>query len=312
MTNNRPTSSPKRSDSSARRPAARTRKSPLASILLVTLVLIALLGVVLLAIGYRYIKTDDVTFSGFIKNGQPVSGTVHYETGLSGKLAVDENTLHGTVTYNTGDVYTGTFKGILRDGKGTITYAKTDDVYEGDFLDDKLTGSAVITSSRGARYEGQVLDGKKNGFGKYTFPDGSYYYGNFQNDKRNGTGAEYYADGSYYYGAFVDDRKNGNVEVTVQLENGMIYTGKNKYVYANGDVYVGDFLNDLKSGKGTYTFASGESYTGDFAADTMNGTGSYTFTPGREPYTGTFIDGKIADGSAAAADTASPAPTEGN
>lgn len=62
------------------------RTSPLALTLAAALAIIALVGVILLASGYRYISKDGVKFSGHVKNGQPVDGSVHYADGISGKL----------------------------------------------------------------------------------------------------------------------------------------------------------------------------------------------------------------------------------
>ncbi len=289
--------------SSAQRPTSARRKknqtSPFALVILVTLILIGIVGLILYFSGYRYIHAEGVKFSGFVKNGQPVSGTVRHADGISGKLEKEENSAMGKITYNTGDIYEGEIKGILREGTGKITYKIDGSVYSGDFLADTLTGHAEYTSADGTMYVGDVVDGKKHGKGKYTYPDGSYYYGDWENNKRNGVGEEHFADGSYYYGAYVDDKRTGTSDVTVTLENGMMYVGKNKYVFANGDEYVGDFLNDRRTGNGIYVWASGERYTGAFQNDLMHGTGTYDFGNGRPPYTGTFVNGQIAETGAA-------------
>lgn len=275
----------------------RKKSSPLSAVLIAALVIIAIVGIILFACGYRYINVDGVKFTGFVKDGQPVSGTVKYADGISGKLVKEPDSANGTITYSTGDVYEGEIKGILRDGTGKITYKADGSVYSGDFKEDKLTGNATYTVPGGITYTGEVLDGKKHGLGKCVFADGSYYYGEWENNMRNGVGEEHYSDGSVYYGSFVDDKRSGSQEVTVQLENGMVYTGKPKVTYANGDEYVGDFQNDRRSGYGKYVWATGESYEGEFANDMMNGTGTYDFGNGKEPYTGTFVNGQIAESS---------------
>lgn len=279
------------------------RVSPLALTLMTALALIALAGIILLASGYRYITKDGVKFSGHVKNGQPTDGTVHYSDGISGKLTKDENSALGKIVYSTGDVFEGSLNGVAREGKGVITY-KNGDKYEGDFAADKLTGEAVFTSASGAVYTGAVSDGKPNGQGKYVFADGSYYYGDWADGKRNGVGEEHYPDGSYYYGAFVDDKRTGSSEITVTLENGMVYTGKNKFSFSNGDSYVGDYLNGKRNGNGKYTWASGQSYDGAWVSDVMEGEGTYDFGNGKAPYTGTFAGGQIAE--AGDTQTASP------
>lgn len=278
------------------------RVSPLALTLCAALAIIALVGIILLASGYRYITKDGVKFSGHVKNGQPVDGTVHYSDGITGKLTKDENSAAGKIVYSTGDVFEGTLNGIVREGKGVITY-KNGDRYEGDFAADKLTGEAVYTGATGAVYTGSVVEGKPNGKGKYVFADGSYYYGEWLDGKRNGVGEEHYPDGSYYYGAFADDKRTGSSEITVTLENGMVYTGKNKFTFSNGDTYVGDYLNGKRNGSGKYTWASGQSYDGAWVGDVMEGAGTYDFGNGKAPYVGTFSGGQIAETENGAAGT---------
>jgi len=40
--------------------------------------------------------------------------------------------------------------------------------------------------------------------------------------------------------------------------------GQGKYSYANGDVYRGEFLNDLPHGHGVYVLANGNVYSGNW------------------------------------------------
>ena len=41
-----------------------------------------------------------------------------------------------------------------------------------------------------------------------------------------------------------------------------LLNGRYKQVYYNGDVYIGDFVDSVRSGQGTYTWANGAAYTG--------------------------------------------------
>ena len=81
------------------------RTSPLALTLAAALAIIALVGVILLASGYRYISKDGVKFSGHVKNGQPVDGSVHYADGISGKLTKEADSAQVKIVYSTGDVF---------------------------------------------------------------------------------------------------------------------------------------------------------------------------------------------------------------
>lgn len=270
----------------------RSRTNPFAVILLVSLVIIAAAGLIMYAVGYRYINADGIKFNGFVKDGVPSSGTVKYADDLSGKLEMDEKTGVCTIEYSNGDIYTGTLNGILRDGKGTVKIKKTDEVYAGDFVNDKLTGYAVVTGPDGKKYEGEMVDGKKNGIGKLTLADGSFYYGEFKDDMRNGCGEQHNADGSVYYGSFVGDKRQGTEELHFMLLDGSEYSGKCRMRFANGDEYIGDYFNDKRAGKGKYIWANGASYEGDFAGGVPHGAGTYTSGIGATPYTGEFSGGQ--------------------
>jgi len=44
-------------------------------------------------------------------------------------------------------------------------------------------------------------------------------------------------------------------------------------ICANGDVYKGEWKNDLKNGKGLLTYSNGDTYEGDWLNDEKNGQG---------------------------------------
>ena len=270
----------------------KNRANPFALVVLTALVIIAALGLIIYAAGYRYINTDGLKYSGFVKDGLPVKGTVKYADDLSGALKVDKETGVCTISYSNGDVYTGGLKGILRHGSGSITIKQTDEVYVGDFVDDRLTGNAVVTGPNGDKYEGGMVDGKKNGIGKMIFADGSYYYGEFKDDMRNGNGEQHNADGSSYYGSFVGDKRQGTDVVTFTLMDGSTFSGEPRMVFANGDEYIGDYFNDKRTGRGKYVWANGASYEGDFSGGMIHGFGTYIATEGGAPYSGEFKEGQ--------------------
>jgi len=57
-------------------------------------------------------------------------------------------------------------------------------------------------------------------------------------------------------------------------------TGKGKYVFPNGDVYEGDYLNGIPHGKGRYTFLNGEVFEGEYLNGLQHGNGRYTHNNG--------------------------------
>lgn len=273
----------------------RSRSKTIMILIIATLSVLAVVGLIIHALGYRYIKTDYAKFNGWTKNGVPTGGSLRYTDGISGKLVADKETGELIIKYSTGDVYKGDLKGIVRDGLGVIEYANGD-IYDGDFVDDKRTGNAVISYSDGSSYIGEVVDGIPHGKGIYTFSDSSWYYGDFDNGRKHGVGEYHDADGSYFYGSFENDLKHGSETVTVQLYDRSEYKGKCKLVFSSGSSYVGDFVKDKRTGKGVYTWSSGERYDGEFKDGVFEGTGSYYFSGDTSPaYTGTFKEGKIAD-----------------
>ena len=56
----------------------------------------------------------------------------------------------------------------------------------------------------------------------------------FSKNVRHGRGIQYWKDGSKYYGYFTEDKANI----------------KGKLIHNNGDIYQGEFLDDLPNGKG--------------------------------------------------------------
>ena len=51
---------------------------------------------------------------------------------------------------------------------------------------------------------------------------------------------------------------------------------KGKVTYANGDTYVGEWLDSKRHGQGTYTFANGDTYVGEWLDGIQHGQGVLT------------------------------------
>ena len=47
------------------------------------------------------------------------------------------------------------------------------------------------------------------------------------------------------------------------------------YVFANGDIYEGEFQNGNRQGQGKYTWTDNSFYEGEWLCDKMNGKGVY-------------------------------------
>ena len=92
-----------------------------------------------------------------------------------------------------------------------------------------------------------------NGFGKYTYASN----GQFKNDLRNGKGTEYYSNGNIKYdGDWINDK----------------YEGNGKYIWENGEYYIGQWKNGLSHGKGIEYYSNGKiKYEGDWVDDKFVG-----------------------------------------
>ena len=119
---------------------------------------------------------------------------------------------YGKFEFQNKIIYQGQFyqkNGIkYRDGKGKITHPSFDnteigkETYEGDWVEDQMTGYGVYIYSNGDRYEGQFSNGFHNGLGKYYFTDGSKYEGEWKDHKMHGSGKYWDINGVLWAGEF--------------------------------------------------------------------------------------------------------------
>ena len=56
--------------------------------------------------------------------------------------------------------------------------------------------------------------------------------------------------------------------------------GFGTYFYRNGNVYSGDWLNDVKHGQGKMEYPNGDHYQGGWKGGKKNGQGSYRYANG--------------------------------
>ena len=100
------------------------------------------------------------------------------------------------------------------------------------------------------------------------------------NGKAHGNGRYTFDNGDVYEGDWVDD----------------IMVGKGKFISADGNVYEGDWVDDKMTGKGNFKFASGDSYEGDWLCGMRTGKGKFTYGNGNV-YEGGFLNNaSVGDG----------------
>ena len=106
---------------------------------------------------------------------------------------------------------------------------------EGVFVDGRCEGKGRFIKKDGSHYDGDLKNNVADGYGIYISKKGFRYEGQWKNNMPNGSGEATYPNKSRYVGEFLNNKKNGK---------GTLYQG--------GNVYRGDFKNDLFEGKLKY------------------------------------------------------------
>ncbi|MCC7244612.1 MAG: caspase family protein [Saprospiraceae bacterium] len=133
----------------------------------------------------------------------------------------------GTYRYSGNAKYTGQFKNGQRNGTGKMVLANSN-IYEGQFINNRMQGEGTMTYPNGDRYIGQWSNDMPNGKGKYLFVTKERYEGGFLNGEFDGQGTMTYPDGAYYTGSWKKNKKSGAGKM--YDVNGGVITG----TWANG------------------------------------------------------------------------------
>ncbi|CAF1065956.1 unnamed protein product [Adineta ricciae] len=206
----------------------------------------------------------------------------------------------------------GQFKDDRKNGQGAYYYANGNK-YIGDWIDDSPPREGVFIWSSGDRYErccsivvnatmrgtheqcwGRFKDGRKNGQGVCHYSNGNKYTGEWEHDKQTGQGTLIFSSG---------DRSNNNESYDIyerrlgRFERNKI-NGKGVFYYANGDKYIGDWIDDNREGQGVLILSSGdrirdvyEQRLGQFKGHKINGKGIF-YSANGDKYSGDWIDDK--------------------
>ena len=117
-------------------------------------------------------------------------------------------------------IYEGNFKNDKKNGYGNLYYKELKDHYEGNFLDNQITGIGKYFWSNGEIYEGNLINGKMNGKGIYIWPDGGKYEGDYIDNTKEGFGIFKWPNGKIFEGPFVNGKPHGD---------GILITKKKKF-----------------------------------------------------------------------------------
>lgn len=186
-----------------------------------------------------------------------------------------------------------TFK---RHGFGTYSRFMSDEKYTGNWVNDKRHGKGTSILCDDSSYEGEWINDKKHGFGKLVFRN-TIYEGEFVDGILTGKGTLTYENGDKYEylgtdKIIVDDKEIDVIRGVITYVNGNVYEGQlikdmfsfdflrnyhGTMKYANGDKYIGNWLNGYKNGYGTYAYANGDTYNASWTRGRKNGLGSYIY-----------------------------------
>ena len=145
----------------------------------------------------------------------------------------------------------------IRHGKGRLIWG--DEIYDGEWADNKKEGYGVLTKADIPIYKGDWKNDVYHGNGELTKEYFGVYTGEFSEGIRNGKGRESFADGSSYDGEYLNDKFHGKG----------IFKTDDQVKYS----YEGHFEKGLRHGEGKESFRDGAHFEGMFVEGTRNGYG---------------------------------------
>ncbi|KAG5496010.1 hypothetical protein JIQ42_02895 [Leishmania sp. Namibia] len=161
-------------------------------------------------------------------------------------------------TFPSGATYDGVFRDGRMEGYGVYAYAKTGDVYKGEWKADLKHGHGCYIFANGDKYVGQWYMGNRHGKGQFLFANGDEYVGSWRENQMNGYGVFLLASSS--------DRYEGYWEEGVRHGQGSLY-------YDNGDLYDGEWCNGHQQGLGVFVQSNDDLYCGQWEDGVMDGKG---------------------------------------
>ena len=141
----------------------------------------------------------------------------------------------GSLRWENGDKYDGTFWCGMMDGEGTLYFADGTE-YVGNWKLNKMDGQGTRRYANGNVYTGEYRAGKRTGQGRCYFANGDLYTGAWNNDLIEGFGRYHYNTGRAFEGNF----KAGKRE------------GRGKFQLLNGTVDIYRYVDDKRVGDGVH------------------------------------------------------------
>ena len=187
-------------------------------------------------------------------------------------------------------------------GKGVYIYADGSE-YQGEFIDGLICGRGEYKDVNGRSYVGEWANNMREGRGDEVDEGGRRYSGFFHNDLKHGNGTIKWPNDRCYEGMWTKGEKHGWgkeripadmygkawTEYEGEFRMGREKIGLGKFVSANGDVYDGQWENQMRHGHGHFKAADGYEYEGQWNFDKKSGIGKEK-TTARDIYQGEFYN----------------------
>lgn len=192
--------------------------------------------------------------------------------------------------FSNGDIYNGSFDGLLPHGVGKYTWVDGA-AYDGEWEKGKMTGRGRIFWSSGTVYEGEVCGDFLHGSGTLFALDGSVYKGSWRMNIKHGLGTKTYSNCDVYEGFWREGMPEGIGKYTWSNDNTYIgnwkagkMSGRGIMKWANGDLFDGIWLEGFEHGSGYYKFADGSYYFGTWSRGQKDGQGTFYPAGSKLPY----------------------------
>jgi hypothetical protein len=160
--------------------------------------------------------------------------------------------------------------------------------------------------TRWFKYKGEFVNNVIHGKGKIWFINDSIFEGTFKNGMFLRGKMTISIRGNIIRGIYENDVFSiNNDDKMSKYDIGDIYK-YDKIIYENGDIYIGEIMNNEKNGYGILTYANGDVYEGEFINNERNGHGKHTLSGNiyigeyrndkRNGYFKSIFDGDIYEG----------------
>lgn len=185
-------------------------------------------------------------------------------------------------------------------GKGILFFPPMGIIFKGRFINGKLNGEGEVCISQNNYYaKGEFENNKLNGFGMHSADDEAYF-GFFKNGDKEGFGVSIFKNGFVRCGLWKNGFENSYFCIKKYGEKNFLYFGEElengkKFFYDVNEFYIGE-KNDKMENDGIGIFIgkkTGNIYKGEFKNNLRNGLGTVYDKNGNIIEQGFYNDGSL-------------------